>query len=134
MKLLCPNCKQTLHRNEKFYKCPNNHCFDLSKEGYLNLIIANKKKSKNPGDNLEMVKARQDFLLGGYYEPLSDEINKIIHDFKSINILDVGACEGYYTHRLDKHLVYPHKIIGIDISKDSIRHASKKDDKRHTQT
>ncbi len=128
MKILCPNCKEILQRNEKTYTCPNNHCFDIAKEGYVNLVVANKKKSKNPGDNVDMVRARQDFLLGGYYEPLSEEINKIINNNKSVNILDVGACEGYYTHRLDKHLMYPHTIIGIDISKDSIKYASRKDD------
>lgn len=128
MNILCPNCKQVLQENEKVYKCANNHCFDIAKEGYVNLVIANKKKSKNPGDNIDMVRARQDFLLGGYYEPLSEEINKIINDHKGMNILDAGACEGYYTHRLDKHLMYPHKIVGLDISKDSIKYASRKDD------
>jgi len=128
MKILCPNCKEQLINYEKTYKCKNNHCFDVAKEGYVNLILANMKKSKNPGDNVDMVRARADFLLGGYYEALSQEINKIINDKKAENILDVGCCEGYYTHRLDKHLMYPHNIIGLDISKDSVKFAARKDD------
>ncbi len=128
MKILCPNCNKPLIKNEKTYSCENNHSFDIAKGDYLNLILANMKKSKNPGDNKEMVDARRDFLQGGYYEKLSDEINKIIYQAKANSILDIGCCEGYYTHRLDKYLVYPHEIIGIDISKDSIRLASHKDD------
>lgn len=128
MKLLCPNCKNILTENDHVYRCSMGHSFDISKEGYVNLIISNAKKTKNPGDNKLMTTARRDFLSRGYYERLSDEINKIVYAEKAINVLDIGASEGYYTYRLDKHLVYPHKIIGIDISKDSIKLASKKQD------
>ena len=128
MKILCPNCKNILERCDNTYKCKNNHSFDIAKGDYINLILANQKMSKSPGDNAEMVKARQEFLGKGYYEPLSEEINKIISQGKFKNILDIGCCEGYYTHRLDKLLIYPHEIIGLDISKDSIRLASRKDD------
>ena len=29
----------------------NGHCFDIAKEGYVNLLPANKKHSDNPGDS-----------------------------------------------------------------------------------
>ncbi len=128
MNIICPNCKEILEKTNNTYKCINNHSFDISKDGYTNLILANAKKSKNPGDNKEMCDARKRFLGAGYYECLSDEINRIIAQSHYEKILDVGCCEGYYTHRLDKYLVYPHQIIGIDISKDSIKLASKKED------
>lgn len=128
MRFLCPNCKQFLTKIDNTYKCPNGHSFDISKEGYTNLIISNAKKTNNPGDNKEMCLARKDFLNAGYYKGLSDEINAIIHKKHAQNIIDVGCCEGYYTHILDKYLLYPHTIVGIDISKDSIKLASKKQD------
>ncbi len=128
MKILCPNCKSLLIEEAKLYRCQNNHCFDKAKEGYTNLILSNQKRSKNPGDNMDMVKARQEFLAQGYYEKLSQEINKLVQTYHAENILDIGACDGYYTHRLDKHLMYPHSIVGVDISKDSLKLASRRDD------
>ena len=36
MKLLaCPKCHQQLHLENKTLKCENNHCYDISKRGYI---------------------------------------------------------------------------------------------------
>ena len=40
MKLLaCPKCHQQLHLENKTLKCENNHCYDISKRGYINLLL-----------------------------------------------------------------------------------------------
>ena len=38
--LICPVCKNELFFENKTAKCENNHCFDLAKEGYVNLLSA----------------------------------------------------------------------------------------------
>lgn len=131
--ITCPNCKSLLHPFEKTVKCQNGHSFDRSKEGYINLLLANQKKKNNPGDNKIMANAREAFLSTGQYDFLLDHIETTIDSFdlfstvdKDIfHLLDLGCGTGFYTRNLFK----PKKIkrIGIDISKVGIAKASIKD-------
>lgn len=75
--LTCPICGENLEKESeiKVYKCKNNHSYDIAKQGYVNLLISNMKRSKNPGDSKDMVLARIDFLRRGFYKNISDEIN-----------------------------------------------------------
>ena len=70
---ICPLCGGALERNEKSYICPLGHSYDVSAEGYVHLLPANKKHSKLPGDDKNMVRARSRFLSGGFYQPLHAE-------------------------------------------------------------
>lgn len=105
------------------------HTFDISKEGYVNLLLANKKNSMLPGDNKEMVNAREEFLNEGYYSPLAQVIAKMSIKYKNsdANILDVGCGTGYYSIQVKKNRNYDDKLIGIDISKFATAKAAKKD-------
>lgn len=129
----CPFCKNMLiFDTERSYICMNNHTFDISKEGYINLLPVNKKKSKSPGDNDMMVKARRLFLEEGFYNPLMGEIKHVIDseltfDKEEINVLDSGCGEGYYSeHALSNLKGITSKIIGTDISKHAVKQAAKK--------
>ena len=109
-----------------------NHCYDRAKSGYVNLIPIGKKRSKIPGDNKDMIRARVDFLSAGYYQPLSDAINanaiKLLKDVKHPVVLDAGCGEGYYTHRLYDALTENGKkvkLFGTDISKFGLEAAGK---------
>ncbi len=144
--LLCPVCKESLQANEsnKSLSCVNNHSFDRARQGYLNLLLAHKKKSKNPGDSQEMVSARQAFLNSDFYQPISDSLNKIIVDAalkldvpekelskseKVIQVLDIGCGEGYYSQRMHNSLSdhqIEHNLFGLDISKDAVIAAAKR--------
>ena len=134
--LLCPVCKKNLQANEsnKSLSCENNHSFDRARQGYLNLLLAHKKKSKNPGDNQEMVIARQAFLNSDFYRPISDSLNTIVVNLAdkqdhTINVLDIGCGEGYYSQRLHNSLSdnnIDHKLYGLDISKEAIIAAAKR--------
>ncbi len=126
----CPSCNETLLKEQRTYRCLNNHTFDEAKEGYVNLLLAQHKKSKNPGDNDEMIKSRQAFLNKGYYASLSSQIVKIIssmeNGFKQ-NILDVGCGEGYYMDKIKKASTDDNLFLcGIDISKTAIKLAGKR--------
>ena len=129
MILLCPLCNNYLTKNDKnnFYKCTNNHCYDIAKEGYTNLLLANQKHSLCPGDNKEMVNARKEFLNKDYFLPLSNKINDILTDYcnnKNIAILDAGCGTGYYLNNLQKKFNNC-SYFGVDISKFAVMKASK---------
>ncbi|MBQ0036460.1 MAG: methyltransferase domain-containing protein [Firmicutes bacterium] len=117
MKIICPICKQELIRKDKSYICENGHCFDIAKEGYLNL---NCKNSQNTGDEKDMINARRDFLSKGYYNFLRETVDSLIDEGDSL--LDLACGEGYYTSYFkakDK--------IGVDLSKTGLKIAAKKD-------
>ena len=119
MDFLCPICKEKLYQKDKSYKCFNKHSFDIAKEGYLNLNLTS---SKNTGDEKNMIKARKAFLEKDYYLFLKNELNKIITNTKPNNLLDLACGEGYYT----KDFSIKDKI-GIDLSKEALKIASKED-------
>lgn len=74
MSYTCPLCHAPLSRSENSYICPQRHQFDLAKEGYVNLLPVQFKRSRDPGDSAEMMQARRAFLDGGYYQPLREAI------------------------------------------------------------
>lgn len=130
MQLTCPVCKSLLVQQGKNMRCDNNHSFDAARQGYWNLLLAHKKRSKDPGDNTEMVQARRQFLDGGHYQALSDQINQLALDeikgTENARILDMGCGEGYYTDRLHQHLLangQSVELTGLDISKHAVKAA-----------
>lgn len=140
MHYLCPQCQKTLIKDDKRWHCENKHSFDIAKQGYSNLLLVQNKRSKIPGDDAEMVAARQRFLEGGYYRPLSDAINTyVIEHFEPVNdaetkperrsLIDAGCGEGYYTSQLAEQLrlqTLQCDITGIDISKFAVKTAAKR--------
>lgn len=121
--LICPLCRTTLILDDKSYRCVNGHSFDLAKEGYVNLLLVQQKKSKQPGDNDDMVKARREFLQAGYYQPLCEAATALIAPLNAQHLLDIGCGEGYYSHAFSH--VCPN-IIGLDIAKTAVQIAAKK--------
>ena len=119
--MICPNCKTKLQKIDNSYKCKNNHSFDISKQGYVNLLL----NSSNSGDNKEMINARCQFLEKGYFEPLLNEIIKTIKSLNINNILDIGCGEGYYDRGIKKKINV--NIVGVDISKEACLKAAKLD-------
>lgn len=121
--LICPLCRTPLTLENKSQHCANGHSFDIAKEGYVNLLLVQQKKSKEPGDNPEMVKARREFLQAGYYQPLCNAASQLIAPLNAQSLLDIGCGEGYYTQAFS-HIVAD--IIGLDIAKPAIQLAAKK--------
>ncbi len=121
IKLKCPACGEFLFDLDNLIKCKNNHSFDRAASGYFNLHL--NKHSKAPGDNREMVLARRRFLDAGYYAPLRDALVEIIKEIAPKILIDAGCGEGYYTSEFSKVC----ETLGVDLSKDAILKASKKD-------
>lgn len=116
----CPKCNSKLVLNEKTYRCVNNHCFDVSKEGYVNLLL---KNSTNHGDNKDMVIARRNFLEHDYYKPMADALLAEIKTHPHDVMIDLGCGEGYYTNYLTNELGCT--MYANDLSKEAIRLAAK---------
>lgn len=128
--LICPVCKGPLTLQDRSYRCENRHCFDRAKEGYVNLL-PNSGHGKRHGDDRLMVKARAEFLGAGHYDRLSREICDIAaaHTSDAPNVLDAGCGEGKYTGDLYRALYSAGKtpsVLGIDISKDALIYASRR--------
>ncbi|UVW34560.1 methyltransferase domain-containing protein [SAR92 clade bacterium H455] len=132
----CPSCDQALIMQDdpqpRTYRCNNQHSFDLAREGYLNLLLPQHKRSRNPGDSDEMIRSRQRFLNAGYYEPLSDAIVAAVAKAASgpeQTVLDLGCGEGYYMQQLRMASATAStklKLLGMDISKFAVRLAAKR--------
>jgi len=101
---LCPLCKTTVSLNETPIRCINNHSFDKAKAGYVNLLPVQFKKSKMPGDDKAMVRARREFHQQNAYKPLkermceliSNHLNPQIKERGRVRIYDAGCGEGSY--------------------------------------
>ena len=132
---VCPLCQSPLQPAADTWRCDGSlnpkqttHPFDVARQGYVNLLPVQQKKSKAPGDSQASIEARKRFLNSGHYQPLQTVIcqqieqllaqniltqNKIIsepitpsttlpttHDKNSVNWLDIGCGEGYYTQTM----------------------------------
>ena len=127
--LTCPICESSLSREANSLICEKNHCFDFAKEGYINLLPPQHKKTKEPGDNKEMIRCRKAFLQNGYYEFLAPKVLEVINEFHDTNsqsnFLDSGCGEGYFTDKIEKQL-NKFNFYGMDISKEAVRLAAKR--------
>lgn len=129
----CPLCSAPLEYDAHTYRCPSGHCFDRGATGYTYLLPANRKHSKSPGDDKEMVASRSAFLDQGYYGPLRDALCSLVlhvtEDNPSPVLLDSGCGEGYYTYGMHETLCKAGKsplIAGVDLSKFALRRAAKR--------
>lgn len=124
-RLICPKCKKELKPINKSRLCENGHCFDIAKEGYVNLLCSNKKGSLI-GDNRDMAVSRRNFLNKGYFSLLAEALLKELKDIDLPfpSVLDICCGEGYYSSYLKKEA--DGNFIGFDISKEMIRLAAKR--------
>ena len=129
----CPLCAAPLTREEHSYRCPNGHSFDIAAAGYTHLLPPNRKHSKAPGDDKEMVAARSAFLEKGYYLPLRQALENLVCSLTqkeaSPVLLDSGCGEGWYTAGLFQTLTALGKqpqVAGVDISKFALKKAAKR--------
>lgn len=127
---ICPICKESLELANRTFRCKNNHCFDLAKEGYVNLLPINSKKSRLPGDSSKMIQARRSFLEAGYYQTLAERLSIIINELldkrEASNILDLGCGEGYYTGHISNLTDNRYNFSALDISKVAVKYGSKR--------
>lgn len=129
--LTCPKCHEILTEDGRNWRCADGHSYDTAKQGYVNLLLVDQKKSKHPGDDMDMVRARADFLDGGDYLPISDALNTLLAEqlgeTKDQKMLDIGCGDGWYTVRMAAGVSALGQITGLDISRDAVRYATRRD-------
>ncbi|BBT71242.1 MULTISPECIES: 23S rRNA (guanine(745)-N(1))-methyltransferase [Enterobacteriaceae] len=123
MSYSCPLCHAPLTRSGNSYLCPQHHQFDRAKEGYVNLLPVQHKRSRDPGDSAEMMQARRAFLDAGHYQPLRDAVCDKLRMIAPRQVLDIGCGEGYYTHAFAAEA---QETWGLDVSKTAVRYGAKR--------
>ncbi|MGB9096061.1 23S rRNA (guanine(745)-N(1))-methyltransferase [Erwinia sp.] len=131
MSYLCPLCRLPLLPEANGLRCENRHQFDRAKEGYINLLPVQHKRSKQPGDSADMMLARREFLDAGHYQPLQQKVCEIFERIlpaDSSSVLDIGCGEGYYTHAVANRLQARgmSAVFGLDVSKVAVRFGAKR--------
>lgn len=123
----CPLCGLGFHLQQRSYRCDNRHCFDIAKEGYVNLLPVQQKGSREPGDSEAMLKSRRQFLQAGYYQELADALVAQCQQRLATNarVLDIGCGEGYYLAQL-RAAMAEQALIGLDIAKAGVKLAAKR--------
>ena len=43
---ICPKCGEALERQGSSFYCGNRHCFDIARQGYVNLLQSNQSSEK----------------------------------------------------------------------------------------
>lgn len=119
--LICPVCRQPLSETDAGFRCSARHTFDKAREGYVHLLLPNRRRSRFPGDAPQLVRARRAFLDAGYYAPLRDMIAERIDGGV---LLDACCGEGYYTAAFAQKA---DRAFAFDIAKDAVRLAAVRD-------
>ena len=125
----CPLCGEALIIDVRVYRCASGHCFDKAKEGYVNLLPANRQHASAPGDDKDMVKARTAFLDSGRYTPLKEALCALAAKYagERTALLDAGCGEGYYTEGLSRVIAEKGgRTGGADLSKAAVKKAAKR--------
>ncbi len=94
----------------------------MASSGYVNLLPPGKMNNAKTGDGKEMLRARVNFLSGGYYDIISNTFADIIAENthkKDVTVLDAGCGEGYHLCNIASGLSRDFDVtaIGIEASK-----------------
>lgn len=128
---LCPICGSPLRRETGAYRCAGGHSYDIAREGYVHLLPANRKHSRQPGDDREMAAARTRFLSAGWYSHLLEALQALALRYAGSApvFLDAGCGEGYYTAGVVEALEQSGRQVqaaGVDLSKFALRKAARR--------
>ena len=133
--LACPIDGKRLVVHQKSLRCESGHLFDIARQGYVNLLPVQYKRSKQPGDSKEMVVARAAFLNSGVYEPIANKLAELVYaqitEDGETCVMDAGCGEGYYLDYVFNYLNSKDSstdvsFIGMDISKSAIVESTKR--------
>lgn len=122
----CPICTATMELvDEARLVCTENHSFDLSKQGYVNLA----PQAHTTKYDKALFEARTTIIESGFFNPLLARLTALlfahIKDVKASAILDAGCGEGSHLAALLKNLPKQMSGVGIDLAKEGIVTAAK---------
>ncbi|MEJ8546271.1 putative RNA methyltransferase [Brevibacillus borstelensis] len=122
----CPICSGEMELNqETSLQCASHHSFDLSRQGYVN-VLSHGLKTKY---DKQMFESRRLLYKSGAFQPLIDQISgKIIRTHESartpLKLLDAGCGEGSHLsgirEKVIQSLAHDFLGVGVDIAKEGI--------------
>jgi 23S rRNA (guanine745-N1)-methyltransferase len=130
--LRCPFCKSELTAAAGALVCRNRHRFDLAREGYVNLLRSRRRQPAAGGDGAMQLRHRAEFLDAGHLDGIATAIAGRLAELNAQRqlcrwcILDAGSGTGHHLARLAAALARPVTGLGLDISKDATRQASRR--------
>ena len=110
----CPVCGKQLLKEDRCYKCSESHQFDIAKQGYINLLQSQVSKSKQHGDEKEMVRARQEFLEKGYYGIFRETLGNLLNLDEAV-LKEAQNVKPEYKNFIDKLLIQKPQVKEIVI-------------------
>ena len=96
MDLICPICGSKLNTFDKSLVCSGHHCFDIARQGYVNLLTVQQKHSLHPGDTREQVLSRRAFLEAGYYAPIAEALIAVAKEL-TVNSNEIDRPASFWT-------------------------------------
>ena len=119
--LRCPVCADELFAAHDSLRCANGHTVSVSSKGFATMVP---NVTPLKGYDEAFFASRQRVLSAGYYEPVLDELLKVLEAYGQPGpILDAGCGEGYYAHGIEQSGRTP--VLGLDFSKDAVRIAAR---------
>lgn len=122
----CPICStnMTLIEQSRLI-CEENHSFDFSKQGYVNLA----PQAHTTKYDKALFEARQTIIASGFFNPLLERITVLIKNqlagVETPAIVDAGCGEGSHLSTLLSNLPEHVAGVGIDLAKEGIMAAAK---------
>ncbi|MGC6587761.1 putative RNA methyltransferase [Paenibacillus sp. Dod16] len=130
----CPICGGAMKvERMASLECENGHCYDISRQGYVNLL---KHSSKTKYDKA-LFEARRTISGSGFFGPMVEAVTtRLIQELKSqesvkpVRLLDAGCGEGSHLsailRKLREQRMVPDVLgVGMDIAKEGVVTAAK---------
>ncbi len=118
--LRCPACHGELWVEASVVRCQQGHQFDVSRQGYVNLLGTAQPAS---ADTAAMVQARAQFLAGGHYLPLARAVCAAVGAGEG-PVVELGSGTAYYLSAVLQRR--PQSVgMAIDVSVPACRRAAK---------
>lgn len=128
MPVLCPvrGCGRPLRLGDRSAACAAGHSFDRARSGYWNLLQAQDRRAREPGDRAEVVAARRRSLARGLGDALRDELVAGLRRRglgAGAAVLDAGCGSGFFLAALVDRLAV--EGVGVDISTAAVTAAAR---------
>jgi 23S rRNA (guanine745-N1)-methyltransferase len=120
--LRCPFCRLGLDARGAALACGSGHSFDLSRQGYVNLLPGNRRRPAAGGDGSEQLRHRSAFLEAGHFDFIPAEIVERLQHTGTMSagggrhVLDAGCGTGHHLARIAAALGPEITGLGLDVS------------------
>ena len=129
--LACPVCQSALAWRGgpvPGLACENDHRFDVARQGYVNLLLADQRESAEPGHTRDMLEARRAALERGLFDQVAEAIAELIAGlgYSNSTLLDACCGEGHLFASILSQLPDA-RGVAFDISKHAVHLACGQD-------